>query len=113
MENAFTEGKADKTEIYSAAWQLLFDTWIYIHGGYDSPEESIFARIAELTRNLDDPPLRIAHCIRALAYGDESRTDDLVAMVKSDDPEYRSIFEKCLWVPTPEEEIREAEKAQE
>ncbi|MHC1624363.1 MAG: hypothetical protein ACXQTR_07255 [Candidatus Methanospirareceae archaeon] len=56
---------------------------------------------------MDDPPLRIAHCIRDLAYGDESRTADLISMVKSNNPEYRAIFEACLWRPTPEEEAKE------
>ena len=59
---------------------------------------------------MDAPPLRIAHCIRDLAYGDESRTDDLIAMVKSDDPHYRVIFEACLWRLTPREEIKRHKK---
>ena len=48
-------------------------------------------------RFTDEPPLRIAHCIRDLAYGDESRTDDLVTMVQSSDPAYKEIFERCYW----------------
>jgi len=110
VEKAFEKGKAGETEIYFAAWQLLFDAWLYIFGYYKKPDESKFKGIAVLTREMDKPPLRIAHCIRDLAYGDESRTDDLVSMVKSDDPQYRAIFETTLWRPTPEEEIRERKK---
>ncbi|MDQ3813433.1 MAG: hypothetical protein M3347_05725, partial [Armatimonadota bacterium] len=104
VENAFAENKAGEAEIYGAAWQLLFDSWLYIYEYYKSPHETLFGRLAELTRDIDAPPLRIAHCIRDLAYGDESRTDDLVAMVQSDDPAYRTIFERCYWRPTAEEE---------
>ena len=110
VENSFETGDAGETEIYSAAWQLLFDSALYIWGYYKSSDESIFGRLAELTRQMDAPPLRIAHCIRDLAYGDKSRTDDLVAMVKSDDPQYREIFESCLWRLTSEEESKRDKK---
>ena len=106
VEKAFEEGEAGETEIYSAAWQLIFDSWLYIFEYYKSPDGSMFTHLAELTREVDAPPLRIAHCIRDLAYGDRSRSADLVSMVRSDDPEYRSIFERCLWRPTAEEEGR-------
>jgi hypothetical protein len=66
-----------------------------------------FEYLAQLTAQIDSPPLRIAHCIRDLAYGDESRADDLEAMVKSNDPQYREIFERCLWIPTAEEKKKE------
>ena len=39
----------------------------------------------------------VAHCICDLAYGDESRIKDLKAMVNSDDPQYRKIFETVYW----------------
>lgn len=104
-ESAFDSGNTDETEIYSAAWQLIFDSWLYIFRYYESPDESIFSHLADLTREIDEPPLRIAHCIRDLAYGNKKRAIDLVLMVESDDPQYRDIFERCLWRPTPEEEI--------
>jgi hypothetical protein len=85
----------------------LFDSWLYIFENHNTREESIFERLARLTQNNDAPPLRIAHCIRDLAYGDESRADDLVSMVKSNDPQYREIFERCLWLPTAEEKKKE------
>jgi hypothetical protein len=110
VENAFAEGNAGETEIYLAAWQLLFDSWLCIYGYYQSSEEIIFGRLADLTRTSDAPPLRIAHCIRDLAYGDESRADDLVSMVRSDDPAYRSIFETCYWRDTSEEETKNLQK---
>ena len=44
-----------------------------------------------------------------LAYGDESHNNDLKAMVESDDPAYREIFERCYWRPTEEERRRERE----
>jgi len=96
-EKAFSENAADEAQNYYAGSQLLFDSWLYIFGFYQSRDETIFGDLVELTRGKDVPQLRIAHCIRDLAYGDESRADDLVSMVQSDDPEYRSIFETCLW----------------
>lgn len=110
VETAVEDGNAGETEVYSAAWQLLFDSWLYIFEYYKSSDESIFSHLADLTREMDDPPLRIAHCIRDLAYGDESRIDDLIAMVGSDDPVYRAIFETCLWRPTPDEGAKEGHK---
>jgi energy-coupling factor transporter ATP-binding protein EcfA2 len=110
VENSFETGDAGEKEIYSAAWQLLFDSSLYIWGYYKSSDGSIFGRLAELTRQMNVPPLRIAHCIRDLAYGDKSRTGDLVAMVKSNDPQYRKIFEACLWRLTPKEEIKKDKK---
>jgi hypothetical protein len=101
-ENAFAEGTAAETEIYRAAWQLLFDVWLWITEYYKSPDESLFRRLAELTRDVDAPPLQIAHCIRDIAHGDESRIKDLRAMIHSDDPAYREIFERCYWVDAAE-----------
>ncbi|HEX8652002.1 MAG TPA: NACHT domain-containing protein [Pyrinomonadaceae bacterium] len=97
VERAFAEGTAGETEVYNAAWQLIFDAWLYLAEFDQSQNESIFSSLVELTRNNDEPPLRIAHCLRDLAYGDESRIGDLVTMVNSDDPAYREIFETCYW----------------
>ena len=80
---------------------------IYTHLDYN---ESHFGRLAEITKNTDAHPLRIAHCIRDIAYGDKSRVDDLSAMVQSDDQKYQAIFKKCLRLPTSEEAKRETEK---
>jgi len=97
VAEAFEQGNAGETEVYLAAWQLLFDANLYRFGYYETKDDTLFGHLADLTRAVDTPPLRIAHCIRDLTYGDESRTDDLVAMVQSDDPAYREIFETCYW----------------
>jgi len=110
VEKSFEKDIAGETEIYLAAWQLIFDSWLYIYEYYQTPAESIFKNLAKLTANNDAPPLRIAHCIRDLAYGDESRAEDLAAMVRSEDPRYREIFETCLWIPTPEEKLKEEKR---
>lgn len=111
VEQAFEKGNFGETEVYSAAWQLMFDSWLYIFGNHNTREESIFEHLAQLTQNIDAPPLRIAHCIRDLAYGDKSRANDLAAMVNSNDPRYREIFERCLWIPTEEEKKKGKRKA--
>ena len=83
---------------------LLIDSWLWIYEGFDDPGDSPLASLAAATREIDEPPLRIAHCIRDLAYGDASRTSTISShWVKSEDPAYRSIFERCLWLPTSEE----------
>ena len=79
VEQVFWKGNIRETEIYFAAWLLIFDVWLYIYDYHNSPEESNFKGLAQITVNIDKPPLRIAHCIRDLAYGDESRADDLEA----------------------------------
>ncbi|MDJ0661945.1 MAG: NACHT domain-containing protein [Crocosphaera sp.] len=107
VELAFTEGTPTQADIYFAAWQLLLDVWLYVFEYYDSPDETIVAQLVNLTRDNPAPPLRIAHCIRDIAYGDESRTDDLIAMVNSQDPEYQGIFERCYWKDTTDAEIEE------
>lgn len=130
----FTKKTPDIADFYSTAWQLIFDGWLYIFGYYNPDEKwlkdelhlsdeeieqhkqeteeikAMFDELARVTHDIDSPPLRIAHCIRDLAYGDESRADDLAAMVKSEDPAYREIFERCYWRLTPEEEKRERKK---
>jgi hypothetical protein len=134
--DTFIAGKVSETYTYAAASQLILDGLLYIMGYYepdlgwlrktliytdDKIEElkdastasrALFAELADWTRNRDDAPLRIAHCIRDLAYGDESRNNDLTAMIESDDPTYREIFERCYWRPTEEERQREEERQQ-
>lgn len=99
VERAFTVNSFSETDIYWVAWQLLFDCWFYMYGYHNSPTESPVQQLAQLTAGIDEPPLRIAHCVRDLAYGDKSRTHDLDAMVRSTDPRYREIFDRSLWIP--------------
>jgi hypothetical protein len=129
--HAFVDGGTSVDYIDSAAWHLILDAMLNLLGFYDPQDElrqkaaeevpefeqrsqeikALFSEIAALTRDHDAAPLRIAHCIRDLAYGDESRTDDLVAMVHSDEPAYKEIFTRCYWLPTPEEAAQEAEQS--
>jgi hypothetical protein len=99
VKTAFEKGKASKAEIYTAASLLLFDAGLYVFGYYTSKDESMFTHLADVTREVNVPPLCIAHCIRDLAYGDESRIEDFVSMAASDNPAYREIFEAAYWRP--------------
>jgi energy-coupling factor transporter ATP-binding protein EcfA2 len=128
--DAFANGTPHEQAIWMAACQLFLDGLLYTLGFYEPknqwmhdmgyPNESIaahrataakvgvsLAELAAMTRHRPDPALRIAHCIRDLAYGDESRAEDLKAMVESDDPEYHQIFVDCYWLPTEEERASE------
>jgi hypothetical protein len=94
---AFRNANPEVSDCRHAASQLLLDTWLYIFGCHDSPGESPFVELAERTRHYPSVYLRVAHCLRALAYDDEARAADLAAMVNSDDPEYRQLFRDAFW----------------
>jgi hypothetical protein len=94
---SFSEGIYTDFACSEAAAQLLFDIGLWLLGIFEDSKESPFAALAELTRHIDSAPLRVAHCLRDLAYGDESRTKDLIAMVQSEDPTYRRLFEAAFW----------------
>ncbi len=96
-EEAFASHCAAEVDCQHAASQLLFDVWLWLAGCHDNPDQSPFASLAQLTHRIDTPPLRLAHCIRDLAYGAESRVDDLIAMVHSTSPEYCRLLEEVFW----------------
>jgi hypothetical protein len=95
---AFRNNVATAADCSSAAAQLLLDVWLYVTDAISLREESPFAALASLTRQSTVAELRIAHCIRDLAYGDNSRADDLRAMVESDDPELVRVFRRACWI---------------
>jgi hypothetical protein len=133
---AFETGNITESEVYAAAWQLMLDSVLYICEYYEPDVDhlrkrlaykngevaehthafadlrTLFSELADHTRDCDAAPLRIAHCIRDLAYGDESRAKDLLAMVESNDPAYREIFERCYWRPTARRRKREERDTQ-
>jgi hypothetical protein len=132
-QKSYASGHADGSAIWQAASLLFLDGSLYMLDFYEPDEawlrqmgytdddlaahratviecRALLESIADQTRDRSEPALRIAHCIRDLAYGDESRADDLKAMVESRDPEYRRIFVDCYWLPTEEERAREAEE---
>ncbi len=100
---AFTDRTATEAFTFHAASQLLLDVWLWIAECYATPEESMFARLAELTRASGHPALNIAHCLRDMAFGDTSRADDLGQMLRSKDPNYRKLFADALWVDPTED----------
>ena len=103
VEQAFESGEAGETEIYRAAWLLLLDIYFYFIEDYNL---SYFKRLADLTRDSDAPALRIAHCLRDLAYGDIAKAVAFRELVNSDDPAYRSIFERSYWRDPQEKKKR-------
>lgn len=94
---AFRSSKQELSDCRHAASQLLLDIWLFVFDCIDSPSQSPFFELAELTQRHPSVYLRVAHCLRDLAYGDETRADDLKAMVKSEDPEYRQLFLNSFW----------------
>lgn len=124
LENSST----DEDEIWQVASCLFIDAMFYLMGFHNSDDEwlrsrlkytdekiaqlkavaaenqSILTKISERTRDRTEPALQIAHCIRDLAYGDKARTDDLISMLESDDPQFHKIFVDCYWFPNKKEE---------
>jgi hypothetical protein len=95
---AFRNGEATVAESADAAALLLLDVWFYLTSATRTREEPPFAELAERTRQSPAAELRIAHCIRDIAYGDHRRIYDLEAMVNSDDPELVRIFRRACWI---------------
>lgn len=110
VEASLADDSAGETEEFIAAWLLFFDSWLYVHECYASPQDSPFDNLARLTLNNAAPPLTIAHCIRALAFGDESLTAGFLKMVNSNAPDYRSIFERCYLREVPGDKITRSSK---
>lgn len=77
---------------------LFHETWLHLEGADSKHSDSPFTRSAEVTRDIDHPALRVAHCLRDLAHGHEDRSDDLVAMVSSNDPAYREMFRDAMLI---------------
>jgi hypothetical protein len=95
---AFRDSTADDQDCRHTASQLLLDIWLYLTQCVNSPQESPFAELADLTRSHDSACLKVAHCLRDIAYGDTSSAADLTAMVESDNPSFQQIFRKAFWI---------------
>ncbi len=95
---AFRDSTADEADCRHAASQLLLDIWLYLTHCIDSPKQSPFAKLTALTRSHDSACLKVAHCLRDIAYGDESRTKALTAMIQSDVPGCRQLFRRAFWI---------------
>jgi len=94
---SFENNLTSELDSRRAATDLLFDTWLYLIEYHDSKKDSPFARLAELTCAIDHPALRLVHCIRDLAYGEEEREQALMEMVESEDPAMKKLLVDCCW----------------
>lgn len=97
-ETAMAAGEPSPAQCENAACLLLLDSWLWLYGGYETPEETLFPNLVERSRRIDHPALRVAHLLRDLAYGDESRMEELGALVKSPDPAYRQLLIDACWI---------------
>jgi hypothetical protein len=96
LSNNFTDA-----EIYIAAWLTLLDVWIHVHEVRRSiglPITAVLDRIADQAKRIDAAPAAVSTCIRDIAFGNVERIGDLVSMMRSDEPDFRRLFETCLWV---------------
>ncbi|MEA2667402.1 MAG: hypothetical protein QOJ33_336, partial [Chloroflexota bacterium] len=76
---------------------VLLDAELWLLGHFDDPEESPFHALAERARASKSAVLRLTICVRDVAYRNESRTADLLQMVRSPDPELKTLLNECLW----------------
>jgi hypothetical protein len=98
VEHIFENGEAGEVEIHIAAWQLLFDSWLYLVEYYHDPNESLFAHLADITSTLDNFPLRIAHFIRNTAYGNIPTTKEIETLIETLDEEDK-LFMAEIFLP--------------
>lgn len=85
VETAFIEQRAGKFEKYFAAWQLILDAWLKLYLKEEIVNRSIFDQIVKFTRDIDEPCLIVAHCIRDYIYGDKDKLKELIEISKSQD----------------------------
>jgi hypothetical protein len=95
VETAFVKRTAGEAESWSASCLLLIDVGLWLI--HEQPTDGPFSRLADLTRNVEFPALRVAHCIRDIAFGQERRASDLQGMLHSKERGYRDLFEKVIW----------------
>ena len=96
VEQAFRFGSAKHADIHHAATFLLFDAWLFATRSIGEAAESPLLAIAELTREDAAPELRVAHCLRDIAYGRMAGETELRALLRSEDPATRRMFEEAL-----------------
>ena len=98
VKRAFASGAVRALDVSGAAWLLLLDSALWISNAFERPEGSRFNELADLTRFSQEARLRFAHCIRDLAYGNEQRVSDLIAMVKKPDAEMHRLLVDICWI---------------
>jgi hypothetical protein len=91
-------GIATDLDLWWASHHLLTDAALWVTGVFREPSKSPASKLAQVTRDIDFPALRAVHCLRDLAYGGESRTDDLVRFVKSKAPGYQKFWRDAYWI---------------
>jgi energy-coupling factor transporter ATP-binding protein EcfA2 len=86
LQKRMSAGQENDEDLDFAAWLLLLDAWTLEHGGYSSPEDSPFRKLAEVARTRACPTLDFALCVRGICLGDplsEERLRELTADRKS------------------------------
>jgi hypothetical protein len=94
---AFGEHSAGPVDAERAASQLLLDIGLWLNHYYDRKEASPFANLAKLTCNATEASLRIAHCLRAVAFGD-APSYEMHRLLTSGDSGVRQLLEEAHWV---------------
>jgi hypothetical protein len=96
LQDKLDKNSVGETEIYTVASSLLFDSWLSIVE-YSSYDESSFANLALLAKNMDCLPINIADIIRDISYGKRERIKEFVSLVKSSNRDNPDYFKKYLW----------------
>jgi hypothetical protein len=110
-EQSLESGKFTETECFVAAWHLLLDTWLMIHGrAYTALLPG--RRLHELVRGMSHPALQVAQAIRDLAANPHARPETLVSLAR--DPKCQDVLSasglQTPKVPEPQPRPRSARK---
>lgn len=84
IESSFVDGTESELEIFIASCQIIFDTWLYMSNYYEEQSPSMFRDIIAITKDSIHKPIRLAHCVRDIAYGDNSKIDEFNQVISLD-----------------------------
>ena len=101
---AFAQGRPTRAQCRRAASLLLIDAWLWLTEVYKTPADSRFKAFAEAPF-FDTPELHIAQLLWAASYGDESKADELTAIIKNPASPYRDILTRAYWIDDENERI--------
>jgi hypothetical protein len=90
-------GRLTPDTLELAALLLLLDGWMWLKGVWQDRQESVLVGLPEMVRAHNAAPLRLASCLRDIAYGDESRGPELCDLVSDPDPEMAQLLDEGYW----------------
>ncbi|QNF34844.1 NACHT domain-containing protein [Adhaeribacter swui] len=82
---------------YHEALLILVNLWISIFGNPSVIENSNFLDLVENARKSDLAPVKLVVNIFDLIYSSDSKSDEIISMIISDNPEFVAMFREINW----------------